>query len=52
MSCNALLPNGSARKACVSKQVTNLIFLEFGIEFNNYLAAENVENWRGLIQKI
>ncbi len=51
MSCTALIPGGSARQGCITKQVTNIIPLYPGTTFANYLAAQNVETWRGLIQE-
>lgn len=50
MSFTSILPNGSARAACITDQPTTLIPMVFGTKFTNYASVKNYETWRAMIQ--
>lgn len=50
MNCTSVIPNGSARSACLLDQPTNLIFLVKGTRFTNYDDIKSIESHRVKIQ--
>ena len=50
MDCSGIVPAGLAKTHCITNQPTNLIIMEEGIEFTNYVDVENVETWKTKIQ--